>query len=399
MIKVENIKKPKTDEPCEELILYSEFPLTYLGGGERMLITMSNYFKSKGFKTTLCVNSNKITNSRISLQEINSRISADIVYLKFSRYGLVKFIFQDLPGLDFVKNTNASIQMLLLRRIPSKFYLNTISNLDKKFIFCLHGIALENYKILPLKIFIYQILVRRQLKLIAKTKARNIYVQTLIPKVRDYLLKCGMDENQVVTIENAIMPNFKKIENNYEEFRVIFISRMEDLVKGITMLKKVVKYVGEVMPKIKFNIIGIGPDLYILKELNGNTNLLGNVSDIEKQKYLKESNLGIITSNLEPYSLVALEFLFAGLPVVTTPASGPSNILEKSNIFGKISSFNFKKFAKDLISYYEKWKCDEEEYFVMRKIIAEEAKRIFSIDEMYSKYELLVNSLNNKNVV
>jgi len=274
--------------------------------------------------------------------------------------------------------------------------MNKLLKSESKFIFCLHGIALENFRFTNLKIMVHQIVIRHQLRILSKYVQRNIFVQCLTPHIREYLLSNGASDKNIFLIENEYLAEIGEIIPNDDSFDVIFIGRMENITKGIRFLKDVIKRVKKKESSINFTVIGIGPDLKILDDVREKANILGGVDDEAKKQYLLHSNLGIITSNLEPYSLVAMEFLSSGLPVVTTPVSGPMNTLKKNKLFGKISSFNAESFSNDIIYYYDKWKKDKLSYFLERKEIANLAKSIFNEKNMLDSYLRMVRQVDSR---
>ena len=160
--------------------------------------------------------------------------------------------------------------------------------------------------------------------------------------------------------------------------------------KGIKRLKNVMSLVKKSDESIKFNIIGTGKDGRMLNGLGGNINILNGIDDQRKNKIIAFSNLALVTSNLEPYSLVVLEFLTSGVPVVTTPASGPTYILSKDQSFGKVVSFSAKCLAKSIVSYYQEWQRDKELYFSKRKDLYHKARNMFNSKDMLESYRNMI---------
>ena len=165
---------------------------------------------------------------------------------------------------------------------------------------------------------------------------------------------------------------------------------MEDLQKGIKRLKKIIKIVQKFDKSIKFNIIGTGKDSAILDGLGGDVRIHDGIDDQHKNEIIASSNLALITSNLEPYSLVALEFLTSGVPVVVTPTSGPKHILSKDKSFGKVVSFSAKPLAKSIVDYYQEWERDKELYFSRRKDLYYKARKMFNSNNMLESYKNLI---------
>ena len=373
--------------------IYSEFPITFFGGGERLIVKIYNHLKGNNFEVKIIENNAKLAESRVTKREVTDVIKQDLISVPFKTYGFPKFFYQQLPKIEDLLDTQKNISLIFARRLPPKFVMNKLLKSESKFIFCLHGIALENFRFTNLKIMVHQIVIRHQLRILSKYVQRNIFVQCLTPHIREYLLNNGASDKNIFLIENEYLAETVEIIPNNNSFDVIFIGRMQNNTKGIRFLKDVIKRVKKREPSINFTVIGIGPDLKILDDVREKANILGRVDDEDKKQYLLHSNLGIITSNLEPYSLVAMEFLSAGLPVVTTPVSGPMNILKKNKLFGKISSFNAESFSNDIIYYYDKWKRDKLSYFLERKEIANLAKSIFNEGNMLDSYLIMVRQV------
>ena len=367
--------------------IYSESPLKFFGGGERLIIMIYKSLKENGIEAKVVENNNNKVESRVGDKDILEELGEDLLSERFRRYGFPRFIYQDFPDLQELKSSSSSIFLIFLRRLPPKSILSQFSTFPKtKVVFCLHGVALEKLRLTDPRIMIHQLIIRRQLSVFAPFVKINIYAQCLIPNIGNYLQFKGANKNNIFIIENEIESGITNIIRNDSLFQVIFIGRMSNLSKGINFLRKVIKKVGKIDSSIKFIVIGSGPDVHILDGLNENCTVLTNADDAVKKGILMSSNLATITSNLEPFSLVAVEFLTSGLPVVTTPASGPSYIVGKDNIFGKISSFSVNSFSEEIILYHKMWKSDKDAYYKMRKNIAEKARSIFDEKRMPDSY-------------
>jgi glycosyltransferase involved in cell wall biosynthesis len=238
---------------------------------------------------------------------------------------------------------------------------------------------------------------RIKLRAFAKYTRSHIFLQTLLPPLTSRLISLGGDSNNIFTIENELETDVTFPKRNDKDFFVTFIGRMEELQKGIKRLKKVIKYVGKFNIKIKFNIIGTGKDSQILNGLSENVKILRQIDDQAKNNIISSSNLAIITSNLEPYPLVVLEFLTSGVPVIATPASGPSYILRKDPSFGKVVSFSAKSLSMSIINYYNEWVKDKELYFSRRKDLYYKARETFDSKKMLDSYRDMITLVASKN--
>ena len=366
--------------------LFPESPLSYSGGGERLVRLIYDFLKNTGIDIGIIENTKKERPDLISKQNPN----LDIVKIKFERFGFIKFLYQDFPPLNIIPTDENAISLIFLRRVPPRSVLRQLAKSNSKVVFCLHGTALEKIIITNLIIIAHQLLMRIQLRNLAHFTRNHIFVQSLIPSLTSYLLTHGADSKNIFTIENQFESEVTFPERNDEEFQVTFIGRMEDLQKGINRLKKVVQFVQKYGKNIKFNIIGTGKDGRILNGLEGEVKIFNGIDDQTKNKIVASSNLALVTSNLEPYPRVVLEFLTSGVPVISTPASGPAYILSKDLSFGKVVSFSAKSLAKSIISCYQEWERDKALYFSKRKDLFYKARKMFNSKNMLESYRNLI---------
>ena len=362
-----------------------------------MIIMIYENLKNNGFEVKIIENNSMITESRVRKSDILVHVGTDLSSMSFRRHGFPRLLYQDFPDLKELKSSYNSLCLIFARRLPPKFILSQISKFSGvKLVFCLHGIALEKMRLTDPRIMIHQFIIRRQLSTFARFVAGNVYAQCLTPGIEQYLQsKCGSQDN-IFVIENEFQSKTTNIIPTDSLFQVIFIGRMHTLTKGIKFLKKVILKVKKIEPSIEFIIIGNGQGIHVLDGVKNDCRLLTNADDTTKEESLQHSNLGIITSSLEPFSLVAMEFLTSGIPVVTTPASGPLYIIGKDKIFGKVSSFNVRSFSQEIVSYYKLWKMDKTAYFEMRKNIAGKAKSTFNEKNMLDSYRKMIVEVGSK---
>ena len=369
-----------------KVTIFSEFPLSYPGGGERLIRLIYDFLKNANINIRIIENTKKQRSDSILKQSL----SLNVVGVEFKRFGFIKFFYQDFPPLKIISSDENAVSLIFLRRVPPRSVLRQLEKSNSKVIFCLHGIALENIRITNPIIIAHQLLMRIKLRDLALYTRNHIFVQSLLPPLTTYLLTHGANTKNISTIENQFESEVTFPERNDEEFQVTFIGRMEDLQKGIKRLKNVIQFVQKSHKNIKFNIIGTGKDGGMLNSLDRNVHILNGVGDQKKNEIIASSNLALVTSNLEPYSLVVLEFLASGVPVVTTPASGPTCILSKDQSFGKVVSFSAKSLAKSIVGCYQEWQRDKELYFSKRKDLYYKARKMFNSKDMLESYRNMI---------
>lgn len=371
---------------CVNVTLFSELNLSHLGGGERIIRLIYDFLKNTGINVRIIENTRK----QRPVSELKQIPALNISGIRFERFGFMKFLYQDFPPLKIIPGERNAVSLIFLRRVPPRSILSQLKKSNSNVIFCLHGIALEKFRITNPIVIAHQILIRKQLRVLAHYARSHIFVQSLLPHLTSYLLMHGADSKNVLTIENQLKSEVTFPARNDEEFQVTFIGRFEDLQKGIKRLKKVIQFVLKSGKNIKFNIIGTGRDLEILKGLSGIINIYNGINDQQKNKIIASSNLGLVTSNLEPYSLVVLEFLTSGVPVITTPASGPAHILSIDSSFGKVVSFSAKALGNSIVDFHQEWEIDKNLYFSRRKDLFYKARKIFDSENMLESYKNLI---------
>jgi len=168
--------------------IYSEFPLKFFGGEERLIIMIYKSLKENGIEAKVVENNNNKVESRVGDKDILEELGEDLLSERFRRYGFPRFIYQDFPDLQELKSSSSSIFLIFSRRLPPKSILSQFSTFPKtKVVFCLHGVALEKLRLTDPRIMIHQLIIRRQLSVFAPFVKNNIYAQCLIPNIGNYL--------------------------------------------------------------------------------------------------------------------------------------------------------------------------------------------------------------------
>lgn len=363
-------------------------PLQYYGGGEKSIIDLSNYLHSKGVDVEI-FQENSVVETRMPFEEIEKVTAAGITITTYIKY-FPKFLYQGMPNIDEFRN--GKLNLLYLYRVPPRRYLRKLRKLDVRVIFFIYGITTV-IPSLSLKFFFFNLYTKFSLNYFSKfiSSKSKFMVQVLTKATEELLYSMGADKKYVFRIASGVEFNNFTVGRNNDRFVVIFMGRMVDTQKGIDRLAKVLV---KLPAEINVSIIGSGPDSCLLKPAQrDNVDIRGFVSEEKKYEKLREANLLILTSNLEPLSLAILEGLASGLPCVATPVEGPMEILGQDKSFGTLSSFNPDHFARDIISYFNEWKKDKERYFQNKIERRETARKYYDLSIMMEKYyEMLVAS-------
>ena len=372
--------------------LYCENRLTYYGGGERVILTLSNYLTEKGLSAEIVENCHFAGEGRVSDDFIKSVSKVPIKCGPYIRFGVTNFFSCYFPSLGDM--SRSSISLIFVRRVPPISYLKSLEAIGDAVIFCLHGIGLENLRPTNPLIMIHQLVIRHQLDRLSKhvRSVSGAYVQVLTKGMEKYLKVRGIPAEKIFLIENgepsSVLPGI-----NDDFFQVIFIGRIEKTIKGIRRLRKVIERSKITRPNIRFVIVGSGNDEDMLDDLPSNAHYLKFVDDIRKREELLKSNLMIVTSNIEPFSLVTIEGLLYGVPVVTTPVSGPSSIVTRDTLFGRVSTFRPGDLVSAIDSYYSIWEKDRTRYSKLRADISRRAREFYSDKVMGDNYIKMIREI------
>ena len=159
----------------------------------------------------------------------------------------------------------------------------------------------------------------------------------------DTALKTYRNFDKIVCVSDAcrqkfieLLPEFKsntsvvynvfpveRIKEEAMRTRIVSVGRIDNATKRFDMIPRICKMLREDrITDFEWKIIGDGPDLKKIKKL---ADVYG-VADLVKftggktnaYKYIKESDMLVITSVFEGYPMVAGEALVLGVPVITT---------------------------------------------------------------------------------
>ena len=221
-----------------------------------------------------------------------------------------------------------------------------------------------------------------------------------------YINKIGIPEDKITTIYNGVdIPKFQThvdINKKKKEFgiksseKVITIIGRLHQQKGHCYFLKAAQIIVKKKPNVKFLIVGDGPLGSQLRDMSNDLKISKNViftglrNDIPQ--ILAMSDISVLTSLREGFSITVLESMAAGKPVIATNVGGNNEIIEH----GKTGFIIPTQSPKDLALYGLKLINDKE---LARNMGQEAKKKVlnFSIDKMVKKtenlYEFLIHSV------
>ena len=300
-----------------------------LGGAERVISILSNYFIKKSCDVTIVV-FNKLNNQ----QELNSKIKIVPLNKKniFSSFISLRIFFQN-NNFDFVIGNMWPITIIGLIASFSPFK-------KSKVLFIEHSIISNEYNH---QSKVFQRIVKLSIKFFYNFSSKIICVSN---GVADDLKKLGVNESKLKVIFNPVSINrepehcieFDNTLSNWKDFRGIKILSVGNLRKNknYSNLIKALKILREKYNQKFVSIIaGEGPERESLASLIRECHLENEVILVGGIKFTealyKNADLFVLSSNYEGFGMVLVEALGYSKTIVATDCeSGPREILGDS---------------------------------------------------------------------
>ncbi len=152
--------------------------------------------------------------------------------------------------------------------------------------------------------------------------------------------------------EFARIPVAHKFFQPCRDYKIIIAIGRLSAVKNLSLLIESFKEVKKLKP-VKLVIIGEGPEESKLKYLTKINELEDEIDFINSTSnpynYLSESDLLVLPSNSESFSLVIVEALSLGISVVSTSTEGPNEILEGGKYGYIVKTNNTSEMTKGIL--------------------------------------------------
>jgi glycosyltransferase involved in cell wall biosynthesis len=362
---------------------------------------IANYLGQSGYQVEYIADNSRPTIQRISEEEARSRVHNFTYYRSpFRRYtsAIAAALYRPLPSIESLKESDANL--VLLDRIPPPQFLLALGKVPSPTVLMFHGLTVET--VLPPNPLAaaYELYLRVAMRSLAlASDSSNVFFKVLTNGMKGVLERCGIHGSQVFVIPSGI--DFSKIPEPIESdrFTVTFVGRIEGSLKGIDFLVRVLRRLESSAPlNLEVNIIGSGRDTSLLDEFSESHIIRyhGYIPDREKAEMISRSDLFLVTSYIEPFSLTTVEALAGGAFVLTTPCSGPSSIVGKSPQFGAILPYRPHEFVKEVMRAYDRWNSSKSELMAERRARRRQALSLYSTERMVKENLGMVRKITLK---
>jgi len=138
-------------------------------------------------------------------------------------------------------------------------------------------------------------------------------------------------------IDNIIETKSIKEQQNKERFTFLMVADLVDKTKNISGVIRAFSKVLLEKPNYLLKIIGDGSDQQLLQDLVAELNIsdkvrfLGRLPQNEVLKHYSKVDFLIVNSNYETYSMVTVEAILSGVPVIATKCKGPEQFINENN--------------------------------------------------------------------
>ncbi len=167
----------------------------------------------------------------------------------------------------------------------------------------------------------------------------------------------GFNQEQIHRTAHWVNESFAPQTDRREELfgfdnedKILLFSGRLSNEKGVNEIPAIYEKIKKSIPNLKMVFAGTGPEEESLKAKLPDARFMGWVNQIDLPSIYSSADLMILPSKFDTFSLVTLEALSCGLPVIAYNSKGPKDIIEEG-VSGFLAKANNELVAKT-ISYF-----------------------------------------------
>ncbi len=180
-----------------------------------------------------------------------------------------------------------------------------------------------------------------------------------------------------------------------DEKTALYVGRLV-AEKGINVLLQAVPKVLEVMPEVKFVIVGMGPSLASARaeaaaqEWGDKVLFTGFVSDEVRNRLYQVADVAMFPSLYEPFGIVALEAMGFRVPVVASDSGGLAEVVDRNETGVQVQAGNPDSLAWGLVHALQRpWLSQQRVEAAYHKVVTEYNWDLIA-DQTIQMYERLL---------
>ncbi len=210
------------------------------------------------------------------------------------------------------------------------------------------------------------------------------------------MMQCGL------RADYKVLPNVVNIPSSSESldvpagcFTFLSVADLRDDVKNISGIIRAFARVIKENPEARLVIAGDGPDRAMLEGLVSSLGLqtactfTGRLTNDEVIKLIPQTHVTIINSTIETFSVIALESIFSGRPVIATRCGGPEQFINNANGI-LIEPDNEKELAEAMKKVIENY------HHYMAEKVRNSIQNIYSIEKIAAAIDQLYDRVLNQ---
>lgn len=172
--------------------------------------------------------------------------------------------------------------------------------------------------------------------------SRAAVVTAVSGTLKEAMSRCGLNGNiRILPNVAEALPGAWKQKPVSDIFRFIVVADLNDEIKNVSGVIRAFIEVRKQQPEVELVIVGDGKDRKMLESSltppSGQTggvqaiSFLGEKSNEEVLKIIPAAHVLIVNSRIETFSVVTLESILSGRPVIATRCGGPEQFINEQN--------------------------------------------------------------------